>query len=156
MQRSRVVLAVQLAVRAGLAALLSVGVAQYFGLNLIQPLITSCLVIDLSPEDTRRLALKRLAATVLGGVLGASLGILLPSNPMSVGLGVLVAMLASHLVRLDGAARLAGFVCGICVLQRGDAPWSYASARLLETAIGIAMAVLTSYIPKLIRVEPKG
>ena len=40
MQRSRVVLAVQLAVRAGLAALLSVGVAQYFGLNLIQPLIT--------------------------------------------------------------------------------------------------------------------
>ena len=47
MQRSRVVLAVQLAVRAGLAALLSVGVAQYFGLNLIQPLITSCLVIDL-------------------------------------------------------------------------------------------------------------
>jgi len=154
MPGSKIVPAVQLAIRAGLAALLSVGVAQYFGLNVLQPLITCCLVIDLSPEDTRRLALKRLAATLLGGVLGASLGMVLPPNPMSVGLGVLAAMLASHLVRLDGAARLAGFVCGICVLRQGD-PWSYAYARLLETALGIGMAVLTSYVPKLVRVEPK-
>jgi len=155
MQRTRVVLAVQLAIRAGVAALLSVGVAHYFGLKLIQPLITSCLVIDLSPEETRRLAFKRLVATVLGGVIGASLDMLLPSNPIAVGLGVLAAMLASELLRLEGTARLAGFVCGICVLQQGDPPWSYASARLIETAIGIAMAVLASHVPRLIRVEAK-
>lgn len=155
MERSKVVPAIQLAVRAGLAAALSVGVARYFGLNLVQPLITGCLVIDLSPEDTRRLAAKRFAATVLGAVIGASLGMLLPSGPIAVGLGVVAAMIASHLVGLDGAARLAGFVCGICLLQPGDAPWSYAYARLLETALGIAMAVLTSYVPKLMRAEPK-
>jgi len=154
MERSKVVPAVQLSVRAGLAALLSVGVAQYFGLNLVQPLITACLVIDLSPEDTRRFAVKRFAGTVLGVLIGASLGALLPSNAFSVGFGVLVAMLASHLLRLDGAVRLAGFVCGICLLQHSGTPWSYGYARLLETTLGIVMAVLTSYVPKLMRAEP--
>ena len=153
MDRSKLVPAVQLSVRAGLAALLSVGVAQHFGLNLVQPLITACLVIELSPEETRRFAVKRFAGTVVGGILGASLGMFLPSNALSVGLGVLLAMLASHFLRLDGAVRLTGFVCGICLLQTTGAPWSYTSARLIETTIGIVMAVLTSYLPKLIPAE---
>jgi len=154
-QRSHFLSAVQLSSRAAVAALLSVAVAQYFGLMPLQALITSVLVIDRSPEETRRLALQRFAGTVLGGLLGATLSMVLGENGLSVGLGVLTAMLSSHLLRLDGAARLAGFVCGLVLLDKADAPWSFAIRRLIETTLGITMAVLTSFIPKLIPDERK-
>jgi uncharacterized membrane protein YgaE (UPF0421/DUF939 family) len=148
---SQLLPAVQLSSRAAVAALLSVAIAQNFGLMPLQALITSVLVIDSSPEETRRLALQRFAGTVLGGLLGVTLGVALGQSALSVGFGVLAAMLSSHLLRLDGAARLSGYVCGLVLLHQAGAPWSYAFNRLLETTLGIVMAVLTSFVPKLIQ-----
>src|SRR4030095_1487461 len=98
---------------------------------------------------------QRFAGTVLGGLLGATLSMVLEENALSVGFGVLTAMLSSHLLRLDGAARIAGFVCGLILLDKADPPWSCAIRRLIETTLGITMAVLTSFIPKLIPDERK-
>ena len=150
MSRSTLFPAIQLSVRAALAALLSVVITRYVGLDARQALITAILVIDLSPAETRRLALPRLGGTVLGGLIGASFGTLLPASAMTLGLGVLTAMFTSHLVRLQRAARLAGFICGIILLHQTQTPWTYASHRFLETTLGIVMAVLTSFLPKLI------
>lgn len=153
MQQWKLVPSIQLSVRAAVAALLAVAVARYFGLQPLQALVTSVLVIDLSPEETRRLALPRFVGTLLGGALGALLSMALPSNPVSIGLGVLAAMLSSHLLRLDRASRLSGYVCGIILLREDGALWAYAFDRLLETTVGIVMAVLTSFVPKLMRAE---
>jgi uncharacterized membrane protein YgaE (UPF0421/DUF939 family) len=156
MERSKLVRAVQLSVRAGLASLLSVLIARSFGLDARQALITSVLVIDLSPEDTRARALPRFAATVLGGVLGASLSMVTPGGGIAVGIGVTASVLASHLLRIEGAAaRLAGFVCGVILLHEAHAPWTYALYRLAETTIGIAMATLTSFVPQLLPLDRK-
>ena len=142
----------QLSVRAGVAAALSVAIAQALHLQPLQALITSVLVVDLSPKTTRQQALPRLAGTILGGAMGAALSQVLPPTPISIGLGILAAMFFSHLLRLGGSARLAGFLCGIVLLNYTDAPWSYAFHRLVETALGISLAVLTSFVPKLIRI----
>ena len=62
-------------------------------------------------------------------------------------------MLLSWGLRLDAAAKVAGYVCGIVILSHDAAPWGYAVYRVIETLLGIAMAVLVSLVPKLMRVE---
>ena len=65
-------------------------------------------------------------------------------------------MFLSHLLHLEVAARVTGFVCGIVVLEFADQPWSHAMDRTLETVLGIGVAYLVSLVPKLIGVEEPG
>jgi hypothetical protein len=52
----------------------------------------------------------------------------------------------------DGA-KVAGFICGIIVLDHSPEPWVAAYSRFIETALGVVVAWLISYVPKLIRIE---
>lgn len=144
--------ALQLSLRAALAAGLALAIAQVLRLQFpLYAMISAVVVTDLDPAQTRKLGLPRLAGTVLGAVLGAVICVLLRPGAWEVGLGVLLAMFLSHLLGLREAARVAGYVCGIIIFDYGDAPWSYALYRTIETMIGIALAVLISLVPKLLR-----
>jgi uncharacterized membrane protein YgaE (UPF0421/DUF939 family) len=143
--------AIQLSIRAALAAAFSVAIGNAIpARNPLYVMISAVLVIDLSPAETRKLALPRFAGTLLGAAIGALLSQVMRSSSLEIGVGVLAAMLLAHLLRLQGAARLAGFLCGIVMLNYGDAPWTYAYHRILDTGLGIALAVLVSFVPKLI------
>jgi uncharacterized membrane protein YgaE (UPF0421/DUF939 family) len=62
-------------------------------------------------------------------------------------------MFLSHLFRLQTAATIAGHVCGIVILDHGMHPWTYALHRLVETVLGIGVAIVISFVPKLLRTE---
>jgi uncharacterized membrane protein YgaE (UPF0421/DUF939 family) len=157
MTRSTLTTALQLSVRAALAAGLAVGLSWPFDFPYpIYALIASVLVTDLSPVRTRQLALRRLAGTILGAVVGATLGGFLPSRPWAVALGVLVAIFLAQLFRREIDFKLAGYTCGIVVLGYGQQPWMYALYRAIETTVGIGAAVAVSFVPKLLRIpEPE-
>lgn len=147
----------QLAIRAAAGAGLSFAIAQ--AINLDRPIfacLAAVIVTDLTPADTRALGLRRMGAMLLGAVTGALLGSVFPSDAWAIGLGVLIAFLLSEaLVARDGA-KIAGYMCGLIVWDSGTAPWHYGLYRLLETGLGITVAWLISYVPKLIRIEPPG
>jgi uncharacterized membrane protein YgaE (UPF0421/DUF939 family) len=140
-------------IRAALAASLAVVVAQLLGLRYpLYAMIAAVIVTGLSALRTRRLALQRLVRTVLGTGLGAVIDQSLPTGVWAA-LGVLIAMSSSYLLRLNEAAKLAGYVCGIVVLEHGDEAGTYALHRVMETILGMAFAVLVSLVPPLIRID---
>ena len=139
----------QLPLRAAIAAALAVAVAQWLGLPYpLYALVGAVIVTDLAPAQTLQLGLWRIAGTVLGALLGASLSYLM-HGPVAIGIGILVAMFLSNAMKLRGAAKVSGYVCGIVLLEHAAHAWIYAGLRLLETALGIAMACLVSLVPLL-------
>jgi uncharacterized membrane protein YgaE (UPF0421/DUF939 family) len=147
--------AFQLALRAALSAGLALAIAQLLQLQYpIYAMIGAVIVTDLSPLQTRQLALQRLAGTVLGAAIGAAIIAMLgrfgPPGPVTIGSGILAAMFLSPVLRLHGAAKVTGYVCGIVLLDHHGHPLSYALNRVIETVIGIGLAWLVSLVPKLI------
>jgi uncharacterized membrane protein YgaE (UPF0421/DUF939 family) len=146
----------QLALRASLAAGLSLAIAQFLGLQFpIYALIAAIIVTDLSPAESIRLGWHRLTATIIGAVCGATLSMVLPASSWAIGISILVAMLSCHLLRIPEVVRVAAYTSAIVAFSYGVDPWHYAFYRLIETALGICVAWSISHVPKLIRAETK-
>jgi uncharacterized membrane protein YgaE (UPF0421/DUF939 family) len=154
--RPAAVTAIQVSTRASVAAALALFLARQLNLQFpVYALIGAIIVTDLSPATTRGLALQRLVGTLVGATLGAAISVTTPASQAAptVGFAVAVAMLICHLFRIPAAARLAGYVCAIVLVNFNDHPWTYAAYRCVETVLGIAMAVCVSFIPKLLKVD---
>lgn len=145
---------VQLALRASVAAAIAIAIADLCRLEFpIYALLAAVLVTDLAPSQSRKLATHRLLATLLGAVCGAALTFVLPPGPIAIGVSILIAMLLCQLLRIPDAAKVAGFICGIVVLEYSAAPWVSAFQRFIETTMGVVVALVVSYVPKLIKIE---
>lgn len=145
---------IQLALRSTLAAVLSLVSAHWLGLEYpIYAFIAAVIVTDLKPGVSQKLGMRRIGATLVGAVCGASLSLLLPGGVWSVGLGLFLAMLLAQLLRAGEGARVAGYISGIVLLDHNTAPWSYALYRFLETALGVGIAWAISFVPKLVNRE---
>lgn len=144
--------ALQLSTRAAAAAGLSLATAE--GLHLqfpIYAMIGSVIVTELSPVETRRLGRSRLVATIVGATVGALLSQTSVTRAILIAIGIGSSMFIMHAAGYSGAARVAGYTCGLVMLQYHEHPWVYAWYRLYETVLGILMATLVSYVPMLIR-----
>jgi uncharacterized membrane protein YgaE (UPF0421/DUF939 family) len=147
-----IIASLQLATRAACSAAFALALAQLLGLHYpIYALIAAVVVIDLSPARTRELTLQRVAGTVLGAAVGVALSLSLPVNPWTIGIGIFVSMCLCHPLRLHGAEKVTGYVCGIVMFDHAGAPLLYAGHRLAETLLGVAVAIVVSFVPKLLR-----
>ena len=147
MDRKPLVHAAWLGSRAAVAAVLSVTAAHLLNLQYpLYALIAAVIVTDRLPSKTRALGLRRFVGTVLGAAFGAALSQLLGGSPWVIGLAIVVVIPLCTLLKIDDAAVVAAYVAGIVVLEYGGSPWVYAAYRLVETSIGIAFAVVTSYV----------
>lgn len=141
----------QLAIRVALAALPAFALAEALRLpHPIYAFIAAVIVTDLSPRQSRRLGATRIASTVVGAATGAALSQWLPAGLLALGIGVLASMLACQLLKVSEGAKVAGYICGLILIDHSGEPWSYALWRFAETVLGIAVAWSVSAIPHLI------
>jgi uncharacterized membrane protein YgaE (UPF0421/DUF939 family) len=56
-------------------------------------------------------------------------------------------------LRIPEAARVAGYLCAIVLLEHSSEHWIYAFWRLVETLLGIGVALVVSQLPRMIRTE---
>lgn len=141
----------QLALRSTIAAVLSLIAAHWLELEYpIYAFIAAVIVTDLKPGASQKLGLRRMGATFVGAVCGASLSFLVPGGTWSVGIGVFAAMLLAQVLKAGEGARVAGYISGIVLLDHSTDPWSYALYRFLETALGVLIAWAVSFMPRFI------
>ncbi|MDE3208527.1 MAG: FUSC family protein [Pseudomonadota bacterium] len=135
-----------LALRACLASVLAVGTTEFLHLAYpIYALIAAVIVTDASNSVTRKLGGYRILGTGLGALFGAALSLTLGHSLLAIGLGVGIMMLALTLAGYNEAAKLAGYVAALVVLDHSSQPWVYALDRFIETTLGIVAALAVSF-----------
>jgi uncharacterized membrane protein YgaE (UPF0421/DUF939 family) len=97
-----------------------------------------------------------MVATLVGATCGAMLSGVMPSAGWSLAISIFLAMLICYLLGAQDGIRVAGYICGIVVIDHSAEPWVYAYHRLIETMLGVAVAWAVSHVPKLIRLEGPG
>jgi uncharacterized membrane protein YgaE (UPF0421/DUF939 family) len=142
---------VQLTVRATVAAVVALVLANWLALAYpIYAFIAAVIVTDLDTAASRKLGFRRITATIIGAVCGAVFSFLVPPGPLGIGAGFLMAMLLALALGLGEGAGVAGYICGIVLLDHSSEPWNYAFHRYIETMIGVVAAWSISYVPKLL------
>jgi uncharacterized membrane protein YgaE (UPF0421/DUF939 family) len=144
----------QLSLRVGVAAALAVFLAEALRLPYtLYAMISAVIVTDVVAAKTRELAFPRLLGSAIGAFAGAAIVVsvagLTGVNAVLIGAGVALAALGSCLLHHREAAKLAGYVCAIVLLEHSKHPWIYSGYRMLETALGIGAALLVSFVPPL-------
>lgn len=146
--------AVQLSVRAGVAAGLAAWIATLVALeHPLYAFISAVIATDLSAAQSRKLGLRRIFATTIGAICGAVLSQLLGPGSGAVGLAVFVAMVVASMLGAGEGTRVAGFICGIVVLEHSAEPWLYGTQRFIETVLGVVIAWGISFLPKLVSTD---
>ena len=145
--------ALQLSVRASVAAALAFWIAERLGADYaIYALVAAVIVTDLSPATSRRLAVQRMAGTIVGAMAGGTLLYVLPNEPIALGIAILASMLVASSLRFEASgARVAGYVAAIVMFAHGNDPWRYAFDRAWETMVGIGSALLVGLVPLWLR-----
>jgi uncharacterized membrane protein YgaE (UPF0421/DUF939 family) len=108
--------------------------------------IAAIVVTDSSPEVTRKLGLTRLVGTLFGAFGGALIGTLLGNSLWVMALGVLLGILLCDLAGHRDVQKITGYITGLVILFHGDSAWAYAKDRFIETALGMAFAVLVGLV----------
>lgn len=152
LDRRTIISALQLALRAGVAAGIAFEIAGLLKLNFpIFAAVAAIIVTDLAPSQSRALGLHRTIATVLGALCGGLLGTFLPPQAWAIGTAIAIAMLFTVVVQGKDGMRVAGFTCAIVIMNVGGNHWYFAFDRLMETLLGVIVAWAISHVPKFIR-----
>ncbi len=139
--------ALLLGVRAALASCAAVAIAQ--SLNLTYPLyavVAAVIVTDVSSDKTQKSGVQRLLGTALGSLAGPLFVLGLGDSLLVVGAAIATLIFVCYVVGYTEAAKLAGYVAGLVVLDYSNAPWIYARDRFVETSLGIVLAIVVSLL----------
>lgn len=146
-QRSERAAGVSFAVRAALASVGAVVCVHLLHVTQgMYALIAAVVVSDVAPNAIRHLGYQRLLGTAVGAVLGGVLAVLCGHVLWAVGTAVFLTILICEFLRFRDAAKVGGYVAGVVIIGYAAAPWHYAWDRFLETAMGIAFAMLVCFV----------
>lgn len=128
-------------------------------LNLESPFFASIAVIiamQSSIHETFKSGKNRMYATIIGAVIAIIFSILLPENPILIGLGVIIIIYICNTLGLTASLQLASMVfLSIILNYREGSRLAYAFNRTLDTFIGLIIGTSVNYFLFPHRIEPK-
>jgi len=145
--RRRAADAILLGTRAALASVAAVAIAQSLKLTFpLYAVVAAVIVTDVSSERTQKSGVQRLLGTALGALAGPLFVMAFGDSIWAMGLSIVTMIFGCYVVGYIEAAKLAGYVAGLVVLDHASAPWPYARDRFVETSLGIVLAIVMSLL----------
>jgi len=139
--------AVLVSLRVAIASVLSYLLAKGLRLPEFYWAPISTVVILLSTIDPLTLAWQRFAGTAVGAALAALIATHFNANWAVYGAGIFVCGILSAALRLSTAYRFAAITLSIVLLvAHGRPPWTMAVHRFIEVSLGIAVALLVTWL----------
>lgn len=135
----------KMAFKMAIASAISLVIAQ--GLRWEYPfyaVIAAIIVMSSTHSSTLKLGIQRLIGTTIGAIAGAIFAIAFGSNFLSLALCVFLTIFFASYYKINEAAKLAGYVAAIVIVNYSQSPWLYAWHRYSETFLGIAVALLVN------------
>lgn len=136
-----------ISIRCALAAFAAVEISRLLNLPFpIYALVAAIMVTEYHGHETRKQSVTRFIGNSLGIIAGGMLGTFLGSGGWVIGLATFCLVLFCYCFDLAIAAKYAGFVAALTVMDHSTRPWIYGRDRIIETLIGILAAVVMSLV----------
>jgi len=89
----------------------------------------------------------RMIGTLVGAVIGFVCALIMPGNAFICGLGIIILIVVCNAIKVKGSIVVGGIVLiAIMVNLKGQSAIVYSISRIIETFIGIAVAIIVNFL----------
>ncbi len=137
-------------IKTGIAVSLTLLLTRALGVdNPFFALIASAIAMESSVSESVSVGKNRMIGTVIGAVIAIVFSYTLPTQPLSVGIGVIVLIYISNQLKLKKSIKISTIVF-IAILVNNDevTRFQYAVFRSFDTFIGLSIGTLVNYYIK--------
>lgn len=136
-----------MALKMAIAATVACAIAQVWHLEYpFYAVIAAILVIGPTTGNTFNQGVQRVLGMVIGVIAGIAFALLWGNTPWAVASSSFLAIFLAYVLNLKDAAKLSGFLSVTIILNQQGTPWSFAAGRLLESTLGIGVAIAVSHL----------
>ncbi len=108
--------------------------------------VAAIISMQSSVADSFKTGKYRMLGTFLGALVGLIFALIGRGNPFLISLGIMIIIYISNLLKWNKSISIAGVVfISIMINMNGGSPFAYSFNRLVDTLIGITVAVLINY-----------
>lgn len=109
--------------------------------------IAAIIVMESTISNSLKSGAVRILGTFVGAGVGLACALVSPGNVLLCGLGIIAVIFLCNLMKWNKSISIAGIVfIAIMVNLGGKSPWLYSINRVLDTFIGISVAILVNYL----------
>jgi uncharacterized membrane protein YgaE (UPF0421/DUF939 family) len=108
--------------------------------------IASIISMQSSVEDSLKTGRNRVLGTIVGAFVGYICALISPESPIFIGIGIVIVIYLCNVLNWKDSASIAGVVfCAIMLNLKGNSPFLYSLNRILDTLVGIIVAIVVNY-----------
>lgn len=108
--------------------------------------LAGIITVQVSTIDSFNMGRNRIQGTIVGATVGLLFALIGPENPILAGIGIIVVIQICDRFHMNSAIQIATVVfMAIMVNMGGNDPVVYSLSRLVDTSVGVIVALLVNY-----------
>ena len=133
-------------IKTGIAVSLCIWIAQLLKFEYpFYSAIAAVIAMQATIEDSVKTGLHRMQGTLVGALMGYGFALVTMHNPWWTGLGLILTMTVLKYMKWTEAMSIASIVFIAISVNLTGKPLDYAVNRIIDTALGLAVAYLVNY-----------